>query len=133
MTDRPLSAMCIDDEPMDLRLNDRLLRKCGAFETVTCFSSAEAALDYLRHAPDPQTDVIFLDINMPRMNGFEFLAAAQAELGPNFAGCVVIMLTTSLHPRDRAKAETFDIVAEYMGKPLTIEAALRVAARVRDT
>jgi CheY-like chemotaxis protein len=64
-------------------------------------------------------DVIFLDINMPRMNGFEFLAAAQDLLGAAALPPVVMMLTTSLDPRDRVRASAFAAVKSYINKPLT--------------
>jgi CheY-like chemotaxis protein len=124
---RPLVAMCIDDAAIDLRLNARVLRATGLYEPILTFVSGEDALDHFRGHPDRPVDVIFLDVNMPRMTGFEFLEAAMAEFGPDVAGAVVIMLTTSLHPRDRAQAGRFDIIREYLPKPLTEETAVRIA------
>ena len=126
-----LIAMCIDDTEFDLMLNKRVLRRSGAFETILQFTGGEEALAHMRTAPR-RADVIFLDINMPVMNGFEFIQAATNEFGANFARSVVIMLTSSLNPKDRAMAEEFEAVREFLSKPLTVEDACDVAHRVRE-
>lgn len=131
MHTRTLTAVCIDDEPMDLMLNARVLRASGAFNPILTFDMAEKALAHFRTHPDEHIDVIFLDVNMPRMNGFAFLDAAEKEFGFGFAGAVVIMLTTSLHPSDVARANSFDIIRDYLSKPLTVEAALDIAGTLQ--
>ncbi len=68
---------------------------------------------------------------MPRMNGFEFLEAAAERFGPQFAKVVVIMLTTSLNPGDRQRAEAFEVVREFLNKPLTVEDVIEVGRLVR--
>ena len=89
--------------------------------------NADEALAHIRANPDLQIDVIFLDINLPRMNGFEFLEAATREISEEFAHVVVVMLTTSLNPDDRERAESFDVVKEFINKPLTVEHVEKVS------
>ena len=128
---RPLRAMCIDDEAVDLMLNLRILSRCEDFGEILTFPDAEQALDFLRGHQGATIDVIFLDVNMPRMTGFEFLEAATAELGPRFARGVVIMLTTSLRDADKARAARFDVIRDYLPKPLSPEKARAVANLVQ--
>lgn len=130
LPDIPL-AMSIDDEAIDQRLVRRILERSGKVGEVLTYQLAEDALAYLRQDDARQVDVIFLDINMPRMNGFEFLDAATAEFGESFAKCVVIMLTTSLDPKDKERAQSHDIVKDFIGKPLTLEQIGHVADILR--
>lgn len=126
------TALLIDDDDVDQMIYKRIIDRSGLIEQVTSFFYAEEALDYLRIKNRPAVDVIFLDINMPRMTGLEFLEAAENEFGDSFAKIVVIMLTTSLDPRDKAKAESHASVKAYLDKPLTVENIRDVAALLAD-
>lgn len=115
----------IDDDESTNFLHERLLTRKACAKDIAVFQSAEKALDYLRtgdtspEKPDPV--LIFLDINMPRMDGWEFLECyrqLQEQRKPNY---VVIMLTTSLNPDDRHRANAIEEVAGFYSKPLTPE------------
>lgn len=76
------------------------------------------ALDYLEQA-EHGPDLIFLDINMPRMNGWEFLDRYR-NLDPNHkAKVIIIMLTTSLNPADVFRSSHIPEISEFETKPLT--------------
>lgn len=126
-----LQAMCIDDSDFERLLNDRVLRRSGAYSDILHYACAKEALAYLKTAHRPP-DVIFLDINMPIMSGFGFLDAATRDLGDAFTSRVVIMLTSSLNPDDRLRAEKYAAVKEFLSKPLTEEKACMVAQGVYD-
>lgn len=130
MTDLPLieTVMTIDDEAIDQMIYKRVLKRSGLVGNVIDFRLAEDALAYFRTENHVRPDIVFLDIHMPGMNGFEFLEQAIAEFGEAFAEGVVIMLTTSLDPQDRARAEGFPVVRDYLNKPLTDD-DVRTAAR----
>ena len=123
MTDNPTikTVMLIDDELLDQRMYQRVINRSGIVGNLISFQYADEALTYLKQEDREEIDVIFLDINMPRMNGFEFLEAATAELGPAFAKAVIVMLTTSLNPKDYERAQEFEVVRDFINKPLTIE------------
>ncbi|MFK8082951.1 MAG: response regulator [Granulosicoccus sp.] len=125
-------AMLIDDSDIDQRLYKRVLEKSGLVETVSCFTYADKALDYLLENPQLEVSVIFLDINMPRMNGFEFLEAASDLLSHDVANAVVVMLTTSLNPDDEERARGFEVVKEFVTKPLSFEDVQSVADLLGD-
>ena len=128
------TVLLVDDDAFDQRLYRRVMERSGLVRLVVSFQMADAALVWLRAEGPGTVDVIFLDINMPRMNGFEFLSAAGELFGAASLPPVVMMLTTSLDPRDRAQAMTFEAVKAYISKPLTVghlgEALSLVNARV---
>lgn len=121
MTKKINLAMMIDDEEIDQKTYSRVLRRSGMVKDFLMFTYAEDALRYLKDHPEVQVDVIFLDINMPRMNGFEFLDAASRAFGSDFARMVVVMLTTSIDPMDRKRAQENPLVREFFDKPLTAD------------
>ncbi len=122
----------IDDEPVDQWLYRRTIEQSGLVEELHQFTSGQDALDFLEARPGDSIDAILLDVRMPEMNGFEFLDAATAQLGDRFAAVVVIMLTTSLDPKDRARAEQLELVKDYLNKPLTSEGLTRVVELIAE-
>ncbi|MEM8772699.1 MAG: response regulator [Pseudomonadota bacterium] len=126
-------VMIIDDDEVDQMVYQRIIKRSDMVEEFVAFTYAEEALEYLKSNPKTNVDVIFLDINMPRMNGFEFLERAVEDLGDQFTSAVVIMLTTSLDPRDVERARQFEVVKKYLDKPLQIEDLREVAALLRES
>jgi len=119
--------MLIDDELLDQKIYQRVLKRSGIVDEIITFQYADEALEYLKSIEPKSIDVIFLDINMPRMNGFEFLESATDEIGEEFAGAVIVMLTTSLNPADQERAMSFEVVRDFINKPLTEEHVLGVS------
>lgn len=113
------TLMIIDDNELDHFLYKRIINRSKRVDNVISFTYADEALEFLKRKDREHIDVIFLDINMPRMNGFEFLAAATEQLGDSFANAVIVMLTTSMATQDQERANEFDIVKAYVNKPLT--------------
>jgi CheY-like chemotaxis protein len=116
-------VMVIDDSDADLLYTRIILERCGAVAEVLTFGSAIDALAHLKTPGVPPIDVILLDINMPEMGGFEFLTAYEAGAASERASAVVVMLTSSPDPTDRARAFAFSAVRSYVVKPLDLASA----------
>ena len=105
-----------DDEPTNF-LNKITTEQSGYTERVEIFQSGQEALDYLS-GPFPSPDLIFLDINMPCMDGWEFLDRYRQLSREGKDAIVLVMLTTSLNPDDEMKTREMDEVAGFENKPL---------------
>ena len=114
-----------DDEPTNF-LNKLILEEIDCAKTIQVADNGMSALNYLKKTDGesndcPCPDLIFLDINMPAMNGWEFLERYTQLEEHRKANVVVVMLTTSLNPDDRARASKFSDVSGFETKPLTAE------------
>lgn len=113
-----------DDEPTNF-LNKMILEDVNCAETIEVADSGQSALEYLRNSngdgSPSSPELIFLDINMPAMNGWEFLECYSNLDSQHKANVVIVMLTTSLNPDDRAKAHSIPDVSGFETKPLTQE------------
>ena len=126
------SVMLIDDSEIDQMISKRLIERSGMVGQFIGFLSAEAALEHLKNTDLPAVDAILRDVKMPRMDGWEFLEAATSELGESFARIVVMMLTTSLDPRDQERAQQFSVVKDYCNKPLLQDYLERLAVILNE-
>jgi CheY-like chemotaxis protein len=116
--------MLVDDNPHDNFFHEREIRKANYKNTLIIKNSAREALDYIhatKNDPENKPDLIFLDINMPGMNGWEFLSEYNLLDEAIKNKTVVIMLTTSSNPDDLTKAKACGHVFDYITKPLTKE------------
>jgi len=125
--------MLIDDDSIDQKHYKRIVTRSGLVRCFHQFTHAEKALEFLSDPANPHIDAILLDINMPRMTGFEFLDAAVNDLGSSFAHLVVVMLTTSASPYDRERVTRYDMVRDYVIKPLELAHLERIDAMLAAT
>lgn len=122
--------LLIDDDEATNFYHTLIVEEECAHVPVRSVKSAKEALDYLLCKKDgadcPKPGIIFLDINMPGMNGWDFLAKYH-ELSTDIQErAVVAMLTTSVNPDDRDKAATIPEVKEFVHKPLTPETLRKI-------
>lgn len=114
--------MLVDDNRVDNFFHQRVIRKYDSAIKVVIKETGYEALEYLKDDErEHNPDIIFLDINMPGMNGWEFIEHYN-ELDPKYHNShIVVMLTTSVNPDDKRMAENYNLISEFRSKPLTIE------------
>ena len=113
--------MLIDDDADDNFFHQIALRETNITDNIQVVTSGFEALKYLT-SESVIPDLIFLDINMPKMNGWEFLQEYNKLNIAQKAKIIIIMLTTSLNPADEAKANNINDVVAFKSKPLTADA-----------
>jgi len=123
------SVLLVDDDPTINFVHKLFLTEWEVTDQIYTAANGQEALDFLeqnegfgQHPPS----MILLDINMPVMNGFEFLAAYEQLADSKKASVIMAMLTTSLHEKDREKASKFINLDSYMSKPLEKEQLMKV-------
>lgn len=114
-------VMLIDDNEIDLKINSKIISLTKLFEEIIICQSGEESLDYLNkyiNKPEKLPDFILLDIQMPEMDGFEFLDHYK-RLPKNFTSkCPVAMLSSTLDFGDIKRAEANVYVVNLLKKPL---------------
>ncbi|MFM9009150.1 MAG: response regulator [Bacteroidota bacterium] len=115
MTNQLPRILHVEDDQIDRMVVQRLLGRFGLAEGLLQAGNGLEALELLSTAPKPFPRAILLDINMPKMNGIEFLQ--QIRQDPLPLATRIYMLTTSTDERDRKS--TFELgVAGYFVKPI---------------
>lgn len=121
MKNKVRCIMLVDDNHDDNFFHEREIKKLNLASIVITKNTGWDALEYLqsKNAKDTTPDLIFLDINMPGMNGWEFLQKYN-RLGKELQSkVIIIMLTTSDNPDDESRAKTWSFVSDFITKPLT--------------
>lgn len=122
-------VLCIDDDPITLILCDMVIKKAGfAREVITAKNGKEGLTWFSAYfsknntvpKPDPP-EVIFLDLNMPIMNGWDFLEDYIMKYTERIPETKVVILSSTVNPEDFLRANRYDIVIDFINKPLTEE------------
>lgn len=119
--------MCIDDDPITLMLVKKIIHKAQFSKDIIISQNGEEALDFFKSfknanqndtsANRPQ--LIFLDLNMPVMGGWEFLDKFNTPEYDNFTDIKVIILSSTIDPEDINKSKNYPIVIDFLAKPIT--------------
>ncbi len=118
--------LLVDDDPTTNFFNRHLIGKMGLFDQIHEAANGQIALEKIAelHDKGEAPDMILLDINMPIMNGFEFLDRYTVLDDKIKSSVVVCMLTTSLAKEDLERSKEYAILDDYIDKPL-YEAKMR--------
>ncbi|NKI25825.1 response regulator [Arenibacter sp. 6A1] len=111
-------VLIIEDNKLNCLLHKKICTKAGLQEPVVFYNGKEA-LDYIEDQLSDAIDLlILLDINMPVMNGWEFLDNLPSVR--NSANTFIAIVSSSFSEADRAKAQQYNLVQEYFVKPFSI-------------
>ena len=121
--------LLVEDDDIDAMTVKRTLRELGAPNPLDRAIDGERALEFLRDPAQARPGLILLDLNMPRMNGIEFVAEIKRD--PLLRLIPVVVLTTSSEEGDRIAAFS-NSVAGYMVKPVDYPQFVQIMGLIRD-
>ena len=112
-------TILIDDSDIDLFIQRRFLEVYNFSNTLVLYNSAEEALGWLKEMKgEAAPDVIFLDLNMPEIDGFSFLNNFKNLPQEVLDKCKIVVLTSSNSAKDREQAFSFNNVIQFITKPI---------------
>lgn len=132
--------LLIDDDEITYYLSNSLLEGMGIAEEIDYVNNGKEGINYIRKncrleslAEKNCPDLILLDINMPVMNGFEFLKELKTFDKDKFNKIHIVLLTSSVSPKDIEQAAKFaNTLSGYITKPLTEDSVKKVLQEIED-
>lgn len=118
--------LCVDDDAITLMLNRKIIERAVPGATIlTALNGSLALSRFNDHSSDPI--LVLLDLNMPVMDGWEFLDRFSDELAERYPNCKVVILTSSVDPRDEDRAKNYPSVIGFLSKPLSMDRVKELA------
>ena len=120
-------VLCIDDDQIALVLCDLVIKKAGfAKEVVTAMNGKEGLGFFSTHFKENKNteeapQIIFLDLNMPVMNGWDFLEDYVMKYADRLPSTKVVIISSTVNPEDFSRANRYDMVIDFINKPLTTD------------
>ena len=121
-------VLCVDDDTISLTISQLLLKRTGFAAEVDTVIDGSEAIEYFENlfANDPNPvenapELILLDINMPVMNGWEFLQEYTPRFLDKLSNTRIVILSSTIDPEDFALAKQYPVVVQFISKPLSIE------------
>lgn len=133
MASRPIQVLLVEDDPGDVRLTEEALKRSKLLVMMTVVGDGEQALQFLRrvgpYAGAVRPDLVLLDLNLPKVDGREVLAAVKAD--PDLRPIPVVVLTTSAADSDILKAYGLGGNC-YITKPVGFDEFRRIVRAIEE-
>lgn len=121
-------AMLVDDNTLDNFINKKVIEGNAFAEKIYINTSGKSALEFLQNinitkdmAGILMPDVIFVDLNMPDMDGFQFIEDFESMIKKTTNTCKIVILTSSINPQDKSRSLGFKNEILFLSKPLMSE------------
>ena len=132
--------LCIDDDPIALMLCKMVINKNSFSNEIAIATNGEEALNYFNllkgtnynAASTKHPQLIFLDLNMPVMGGWEFLNNFSTEEYSDYNTINVIILSSTIDPEDIEKAKKYPMVIDFLSKPISKEMLEYIKVKIQE-
>ena len=111
----------IDDSQLDCFIAEKIIQNTGTFSSVKTYTQALEALEVIKGsgAKKDAVTIIVLDIQMPLMNGFQFVEAFEQLPEEIRAGYAIFMFSSSINENDKNRMENYPSIRRFYGKPIS--------------
>ena len=121
-------VLLLDDDELANFINQKVMESCHFSKNIYVNTSAKGALEFLNNllllgdaTKELLPQVIFIDLNMPLMDGFQFIQSLLKNQSKTIQTIKLVILTSSVHEMDRVKAKELTDNIIFLNKPLTME------------
>ena len=116
-----MDFIIIDDSKLDCFIAEKIIRNTGKGDDIRSFTMAKEALDHISKNPvaEGRKTIVIVDIQMPLMNGFEFVEAFEQLPEEARKGYVLYMLSSSINENDLNRVQSYPSIKQFLNKPLT--------------
>lgn len=116
-----MDFIIIDDSKLDCFIAEKIIRNTGKGEDIRSFTMAKEALDHISKNPvaEGRKTIVIVDIQMPLMNGFEFVEAFEKLPEEVRKDYVIYMLSSSINENDLNRVQSYASIKQFLNKPLT--------------
>ncbi|WP_158860309.1 response regulator [Lunatibacter salilacus] len=119
-----MKIILVDDDPIVILLQKKLMEKVGMIDEVESFNSGEEALSFLVNQKADEDYLMFLDINMPGLSGWQVLdKLKESKLDENIS---VIIITSSIEQAEREKSKYYGQIIDFWIKPFNLQSFNRL-------
>jgi len=122
------NVLLVDDENVNNRITEMVLRSATFTGSIDCVANGQEAINFLEDRIEHRLalpDIIFLDINMPILDGFGFISEIQAHPAIDHKAIEIVILSSSFDPKDRHRAQEMGI-STFLEKPLDVPSATEI-------
>lgn len=127
-------VLIIDDDEISLFIARASVERCSFASEIITLTSAAKGLAYFEtlESENDAPEIVFLDIDMPNINGWQFLNEFEKRYSSRFPNIYIVILSSTIDPRDLQRIEENNLVRDFMLKPLSPEALEKMYNEIKE-
>ncbi|WCL50198.1 response regulator [Leptospira sp. GIMC2001] len=138
-------VLLVDDDAITLMMCKMVLQKASFSSDVASVLNGKQALEFFQEISSQNTvnsengnqdrfipDIVFLDLNMPVMGGWDFLDEYMNKFRPSFPDTKVVILSSTVDPDDYKKAKDYSVVYDFFSKPISVSILNDIKQRIQN-